>query len=435
MHGTTESSRTSDWTRAPWRDGRASGIAIVPGCAVIFRRPGCARSLRYIALSLSCVAAPCTAQGSPFSGTTTFVLNGNRIYAVLSFVRPDGSLHEVLAYVDMGTQSMIASDALFRELGLNRGRILSFRVGDLSVRVPAAQVSSDPGTPFSLGSHLKVEAVLPAGVLQKYEVVIDYQRRTLTLAQPGTIAPRGDAVPFRLNEKTGLIAVDATIAGKSYPVTIDNGSAYTWFRQDTVKRWLSAHPDWERGRGAVGPSNMMMSGDGAEASGILLRIPEIVVGPLALKSVGALGAGRGRGLTPNMGLFDWYATKNVVPVVGWIGGNVLKNFRLTIDYPRRTLYWHRQMDPDTTDLDQVGLTLQSKYHEYIVSAVATKNGEPTVLGVSPGDKLVRVGGLETANAKSGALFRAMHGKPGETRVLVLERGGHRFSVPAKVTAF
>jgi C-terminal processing protease CtpA/Prc len=66
--------------------------------------------------------------------------------------------------------------------------------------------------------------------------------------------------------------------------------------------------------------------------------------------------------------------------------------------------------------------------------VATKNGEPTVLGISSGDTLVRVGELETASAKCGALFRAIHGKPGETRVLVLERSGHRFTVPAKLTA-
>ena len=63
----------------------------------------------------------------------------------------------------------------------------------------------------------------------------------------------------------------ASIDAKSYAITIDNGSAYTWFRQRTVKEWLLAHPDWERGTGAVGASTMMMSGDGAEASGILLR--------------------------------------------------------------------------------------------------------------------------------------------------------------------
>lgn len=84
--------------------------------------------------------------------------------------------------------------------------------------------------------------------------------------------------------------------------------------------------------GAVGASNIMMSGDGAEASGILMRIPEIVIGRLALKQVGVLGAGRDKGFSTNMDLFDWYSTKNAVPVIGWIGGNVLKAFRLSIDY-------------------------------------------------------------------------------------------------------
>jgi len=301
--------------------------------------------------------------------------------------------------------------------------------------VPASTVNSDPGMPYSLGSKPEVEAVLAAGVLRNFEVVIDYRRRTLTLAHPGTVAPRGIAVPFRLNEETGLIAIDATIDGRSYPVTIDNGSAYTWFRQDSAMRWLRRHPEWERGKGAVGPSNMMMSGDGAEASGILLRIPKIEIGPLTLTNVGALGAGRGRGATPGLGLFDWYSTKNAVPVIGWIGGNVLEGFRLTIDYRRRTIYWQKQTDADTSELDAVGLTLQSQNHEYIVSTIATKNGRPTVAGVVPGDKLVRVGNLETATARSGALFRAMHGKPGEIRTLILERAGHRFSVPATVTAF
>jgi hypothetical protein len=74
---------------------------------VSFWRLRSARSLFNIALSYLCVAAPCAAQGSPSSGTTTFVLDGNRIYASLSFVRADGSLYEALAYVDMGTPSAI----------------------------------------------------------------------------------------------------------------------------------------------------------------------------------------------------------------------------------------------------------------------------------------------------------------------------------------
>jgi hypothetical protein len=357
------------------------------------------------------------------------------MYAELSFVRPDGSIHRALAFVDMGSSSMEMTAALFKELQLDQGKPLIFRIGDLPVSVPANAVTADPSDQYAIGSDLKVEAMLPAGVMQKYEVVLDYQRRTLTFALPGTIKFEGAPVPFRINPQTGLIAVDALIDGKSYPITIDNGSAYTWFRQDTAKSWLKSNPDWERGVGAVGASNMMMSGDGAEASGILMRIPEVVIGRLALKQVGVLGAGRGKGFSTNMDLFDWYSTKNAVPVIGWIGGNVLKAFRVSIDYQNHTIYWLGHSEPDASDLNEVGLTLKAQAGEYIVEAVATKNGKATVDGVLLGDKLVRVDGLETKRATWGMIYDALHGKPGETRVLVLGRQANQVTVNATVTAF
>jgi len=180
---------------------------------------------------------------------------------------------------------------------------------------------------------------------------------------------------------------------------------------------------------------MMMSGDGAEASGILMRIPEIVIGRVALTEVGVLGAGRGKGFSTNMDLFDWYSTKNAVPVIGWIGGNVLKAFRLGIDYQNHTMYWLGQSEPDASDLDEVGLTLKAQAGEYVVAAVATKNGKATVDGVQPGDKLIRVDGLETKRATWGGIYDALHGKPGQTRVLVLGRGANQVTVNATVTAF
>src|SRR6478609_6747522 len=51
------------------------------------------RLLLSVALVALYAAAPCAAQATPRSGTTTFVLDGNRIYATLAFVRPNGSLH------------------------------------------------------------------------------------------------------------------------------------------------------------------------------------------------------------------------------------------------------------------------------------------------------------------------------------------------------
>ena len=402
---------------------------------MFLKRLAHAGTMFFVALSSLFVCVFSFAQGSSVAGTTTFVFDGNRMYAELGFVRPDGSIHRALAFVDMGSPSMTLTESLFKELQLDQNHPLRFRVGDLLVEVPRAEVITEPGEPYSIGPDLKVEGMLPAGILQRYQVVIDYQKRILAFTQSRTVKPPGVSIPFHINRKTGLIAVDASIAGKSYPITIDNGSAYTWFRQSTAKSWLVSHPEWERGVGAVGASNMMMSGDGTETAGILLRIPEISLGSVILKDVGALAAGPGDIFPGNLDLFDWYSQKNATSVIGWIGGNVLKQFRLTIDYPTRMMYWLKQGDPDSNDFDQVGLTLRSQHREYFVAAVARKNGRPTVEGVSPGDRLIRIGNLQTQNATWGAIYNAMHGKPGQTLILVLERSGNRFTVTAKVTAF
>jgi hypothetical protein len=387
-----------------------------------------------IIIYVLCLYVPSPAQQVPSSGTTSFVFDGNRVYAELAFVRPEGTIRKALAFVDLGSPSTLLSPQLFKELQLDQKKPLTFHVGDLPVRVDARQVASVNGWfPFSVGSDLQVEALLPAGVMQKYQVVIDYQHRTLILALPGTLKPEGVPVPFRVNEKTGLLALDATINGHSYPMTVDNGSGYTWLRKTTVEEWLRAHPDWRRGVGAVGASNMRMADDGVEAAGTLVRIPEIKLGGLRLPQTGALGIGPN---DKNWDFIDWYSTKNPGPVIGWLGGNVLKSFRLTIDYPNRTSYWLRQSQPDVHDLDQVGLTLKLLgEHEYAVAAVATQNGKPTVEGVLPGDKLVRIDGIEVKAATWGALFSAMHGKPGDIRTLILERDGKQLTVQAKVTAF
>jgi hypothetical protein len=389
--------------------------------------------LAVLGLLMGCI--PTQARGASSSGTTTFILDGNRVYAEVGFVRPDGSIHRALVFVDMGSPSMALKESLFKELQLDQGKPLLLRVGEFPLGVTSGEVASDHSEPRSMGSDLKVEGLLPAGVLQKYQVAIDYRNRTLTLARPGTLRPDGIALPFHLKKRTGLIAVDVAIDGKPYSAAIDNGSAYTWFRRGTVTDWLSAHPGWERGVGAVGASNMTMSGDGTEASGILARLPEIAVGPLMLKEVGVLGAGDGRSPVADLNLFDWYSSKNEVPVIGWIGGNVLKNFRLTIDYPNRMSYWLKQADPEINDLDQVGLTLRAERGEYFVEAVARRNGMPTVEGVLPGDRLIRVGELEMKTATWGAIYDAMHGRPGEIRRLVVERAGNRIAIAARVSRF
>lgn len=177
---------------------------------------------------------------------------------------------------------------------------------------------------------------------------------------------------------------------------------------------------------------MRMADDGIEAAGVLLRIPEVQLGPLQLREVGALAIGPSN---KNWDFIDWYSKKNAVPVIGWLGGNVLRNFRITIDYAKHLSYWLRQRESDPHDLEQVGLTLETKHGQYLVAGVATQNGKTTVEGVEVGDKLLQIDGLRMNAVDWAAIYGAMHGKPGEVRNLLLERNGRQFRVLAKVTAF
>jgi hypothetical protein len=381
-------------------------------------------------------------------GSVPFILEDNRIFAELTFVRVDGTPRKAYAFVDLGTPSLILNESLSSELRFDQTHPLVFRVGETEVTVNSRAVMKDAGSFFTGPDGKKtvpVEAVLPGSILKNYQVVFDYAAHTLTLASAITVKPEGIAVPCRVNEKTGLISVDAFVDGHSYPIAIDSGSAYTWIRDDVAHQWLKTHPDWTRGKGAVGESNMQSRPDGAEAAATILRVPEITLGPLHLEQIGALGIAPpappfppAPGEAPVRGnFFDWYSKKTPEPVIGWLGGNVLKAFRLTIDFPNHMTYWQHQTNLDKHDLDQVGITLETRDNEkgYFIAGISEQHGKPAVDGLRVGDKLTQIDSLRVADATRGGIFSALHGKPGATRTLILERNGQPITLLVKVTAF
>jgi hypothetical protein len=401
-----------------------------------------------ICFAMSVVGLPSLASEAPASGTVPFILDDNRMFAELVFVRTDGTLRKAFAFVDLGTPVPVLNEKLYKELQLDQNKPLVFRIGEIEVRVESRAVQTDTGS-FLTGPNGKatipVEAVLPGSVMKNYQLIFDYARQGLTMARPNTLKAKGVAVPCRVNDKTGLISIEAVIAGHSYALAVDSGSAYSWFRDDIAQQWLKTHPDWKRGKGAVGEGNMQTRSDGAEAGATILRLPEISLGSLHLEQIGALGiAPKAPPFPPAPGetgvqgdFFDWYSKKAPEPVIGWLGGNVLKGFRVMIDFPRHMTYWEHQRDLDPHDLDQVGVTLETRDtgEGYFIAGVAEKDGKATVEDVQAGDKLIQVDDLRLAGATRGAIFSALHGKPGTVRVLILERRGKQLTVQAKATAF
>jgi hypothetical protein len=400
--------------------------------------------LVFIFLATLLFALP--ASSPDVSGTVPFIFDDNRVFADLTFVRPDGTLQKAVAYVDLGTPKMVIEQKLQQELQPDQSKPVVLRIGNCEMQIAASGIETDTGLGFTGRDgkrKIPVEVVLGGGVLKNYQVVFDYSTQRLTIAQPNVLNGSGDAVPCRVNESTGLISVSATLADHSYALAIDCGSAYSWIRNGVAQQLFKSHPDWKRGTGAVGEANMQTRTDGVEAKATILRVPEMRLGSLNLKQIGILGiSAEAPPIPPVPGgaqvrgdFFDWYSKKAPEPVVGWIGGNVLKSFRIMIDFPQRMTYWEQEKELDPHDLDQVGVTLEKRDSGYFVAGIAQKDEKPTVNGVQIGDRLIQVDDLQLGSATRGAIFAALHGKPGDVRTLVLERDGKRLTVPAKVTAF
>ncbi len=301
----------------------------------------------------------------------------------------------------------------------------------------AAKKAQGPGELMkALVGPLPVEAVLPAGLLQRYRVTLDYGARTLSLDPPGGDAPlEGTPVPMRVNPSTGFATVDAVIAGERRALVIDCGGSFSSLRLGVAKAVVQRHPDWLRSEGGIGEANLSLSE--ADVGAPVLRAPEAKVGYLALGPFDFSGFGVpgpvGAVATP--AFWRYYSAKAGERVDGWIAGNVLKSFRLTLDYPTRTSYWRQEAPLDAGELDEVGLVLARVGQSVTVAGVARKDGRPTVSDVIPGDRLVSVDGRVMDGLTRGQLLAALHGRPDETRELVLDRKGERLRVRATVTTF
>ena len=171
-----------------------------------------------------------------------------------------------------------------------------------------------------------------------------------------------------------------------------------------------------------------------EESLAVVRVPEIQCGSVRFAAVGMVGVSEVAPNGPSLGA--WYSQKTARPVHGFLGPNAFKAYRVEIDYGQGAVYFERGAVPERHDMDLVGLTVRPEADgRYRVIGVAQQEGKPAVEGVTPGDVLLRIGELTVTGATMGTVVDALRGRPGETRVLVLEHNGVPFTIEARVQRF
>lgn len=384
------------------------------------------------------------AQVKTTSTVVPLILDHNRILVDGEIQRKDGSWRKVRFWLDTGTPDFIMSESLARDLQFDLTKASSgkasfevlppaaIRLGSMDLNFENIK-SKVVFRPFWLFSAMHNDANIPASVLKQYSIIIDYPDRQLHIGPPDTLTRRGIQIPAEINKNTGVVQVDVQVDDEQQlNFAVDLGASYSFISDEKLKSILEKHPQWEHITGTAGYANMWGWWPANEETFQLVRIPVIKAGELELNDVGITGVPPFTPEGPTLG--EWYSQKTARPVDGFLGANAFKGYRIEIDYPSSRLYLDKISSPDNSEMNLVGISLRILQDQtYQVVGVVTKNGNPLVAGVEPGDILLRINDLDTKGLTMGTVTDALRGKPGDIHKLTLIRNGKEIIIPAKVS--
>ena len=390
-------------------------------------------------LCLALAGAPSEAQQKsepePVSSTVPLHVEFNRPFIDLEFSRPDGSPRKARFWVDTGGGGFLFCEALARDIGMKFGAEVHEEgersaptapphtsLGKMALNVDGARASILLGKKTILPG-VEAEGLFPAHLLRRYHVIFDYPGGKFTLAKPGALKPQGVRIATPVEQRSGFPRLEIQIAGQRFGFLLDTGASFTMISREQIETWIKAHPEWPNAVGAAGAANMGLGK--MEGDGLLLGLPQVELGPFQLKAVAAISRPKGT--------FEKYMSGMMTqPIIGAIGGNVLRAFRIEIDYANNATYFERTGSPDT-DLVMIGLTVQPWADgSYTVSGVVRQNGRALVDGVLAGDKLIKIDQLDASGSSLAGVVSALRGKIGTKRTLILERDGKRITVTAPI---
>lgn len=377
------------------------------------------------------------AQGHPTEQhvSVRMSVEGNSPIITLAFRKPDGSVRTAQFLFDSGGGAILLDQRLAADIGLKpQGPVITDDDGQQyqAVKVPAASIG---GMPLDLGSskafvHIgaasflnrdKVEGMLPGKALEPYQVVLNYPQQQFSVGIPGSLPHRGEMLPCPYIASSGHPRLDVRIDGASYGFLFDTGTQITLIREDLLHRWSRQHPDWTHSAGAVGPAN-----EGTDRDVFLLRIPIFQLGPFRVN--GVVAASR-----PN-GTYSATSFETPAPIVGALGGNVLRQFRVEIDYPAQKCFFEHSDRQQTNEFDTVGLVLDTNTKgELVVRAVSSTASNVTRRNVLPGDIILQIGASRGAPYTLAKAAQALSGIVGQRKDLRILRDGKQMTVVVVVS--
>ena len=271
--------------------------------------------------------------------TVPLLIDRIRPYIDVTFHLANGSRRNARFLVDSGGGGFLLSEPLARDIGLHWGAIIhdpeegdyanpdsppSAFVGEFPLELNPKRVLVMIGHDTFLPGH--AEGLFPGHLLSRYHVVFDYPKETFTLALPGVLTPKGDMLPMPVSSPSGFPRTEIEVAGVKYGLLIDTGASFTMVSEVLLKSWGKDHNDWPRYPGAYGEAKTL---GGAVME--TMFVPEGLWGTHQLKELGVVSEPEGT--------FEKYMSGMMTaPIIGSLAGNVLRHYRVELDYPNEKLY-------------------------------------------------------------------------------------------------
>ena len=369
------------------------------------------------------------AQYSPHVVTIPMQLELERPYIDVMLTGPGGKAVRAHAWVDTGGGAILLSAELAQRLDLKPGKITheeghilapvnvpGLRIGDMPIGLTQARAFVVTDEPHAL-DNTDADLALPASVLRNDTVVFNYPRHTFTIAEPGQLHPEGTEVKAYIGQ-SGMPVIWLTVASQTHGFLLDTGGQFCMISFANIIDWMKQRPAWVHVHGAYGPGNMLLQGDSKEE---MLRIGEMDWGSFQIKNAGTVSR--------PVGAYEkWMSDMVDKPIIGSIGGNVLRDFRVTIDYPSGKIYLQHQKSQQNPTLDMVKVTLvNAPQGGYEIAGAAGG-----VRDIMPGDRLVKIDDQQVSELPYYRVADLLSGKSGKAHKLALIREGKSLTVKARV---
>lgn len=295
-------------------------------------------------------AAPAPTTPSPPAptgdrATVPLLVEGNRPFVDVTFRKPDGGARTARFLVDSGGGGFLIVEPLAKEVGLalgetasEDGQTFAMVTSTVHASIGGLELELDPKRVLVMVGKTNMlppvapghaDGLLPGHVLAHYHVVFDYPKQQFTIAKPGALVSQGTAIAMPVGAASGFPRTELEIDGKTYGVLLDTGASFTMVSQTLLESLGQAHPEWTRQKGAVGEAATL----GGQALETMI-VPKLTWGGHALVDVGVV--------SQQAGVFEkWMSSMMSAPIVGSLAGNVLKQFRVDLDYPNQKLYLTR----------------------------------------------------------------------------------------------